>query len=185
MKRLDITGNTFGKLTAIKLSKIVKHNTFWLCKCDCGKEKEIRLKSLRNGETQSCGCNQKMIASSIGKNNQLPRNDSGLNKLIRTYKHSAKQRNYIFNLNREDFKKLTSMDCYYCGIEPKQESVNYHKLGIYYYNGLDRIDPNLGYSIENCLPCCQRCNIGKWKNNKKEFEEWIKTVYFNLGLDYV
>lgn len=60
-KSLDLAGQRFGRLIAIKRveSKIYPNKkiiTNWLCKCDCGKEIITRTDSLRNGRTQSCGC---------------------------------------------------------------------------------------------------------------------------------
>ena len=56
-KALDLTGVRFGKLTALKYvgvrNKVI---SVWLCKCDCGREKEVRLCHLRSGMTVSCGC---------------------------------------------------------------------------------------------------------------------------------
>lgn len=52
---LDITGNRFGSLVAL-CAITIGHPTMWLCRCDCGNEKEIYLGSLRNGTTRSCGC---------------------------------------------------------------------------------------------------------------------------------
>lgn len=54
-KLKDITGQKFGKLTVIKFSHINK-SSYWLCKCDCGKEKVIWINSLKQGSTRSCGC---------------------------------------------------------------------------------------------------------------------------------
>ena len=61
----SFVGQKFGKLTVVKL-----HHTkqlfykgkkngiryYYLCKCDCGKEKLASLECLRSGHTQSCGC---------------------------------------------------------------------------------------------------------------------------------
>lgn len=53
----DITGQKFGKLTAIKpIGMTNNRNTIWLCQCDCGNFKEVRGDQLRDGSTQSCGC---------------------------------------------------------------------------------------------------------------------------------
>lgn len=53
----DLSGLRFGKLTVVKLSKnSTSRRTIWLCKCDCGKEKEVRSDSLKDGKTKSCGC---------------------------------------------------------------------------------------------------------------------------------
>jgi len=52
---LDITGKRFGRLIAVKpVTGVGK--TVWLCKCDCGNEKEILVSYLTSGDTKSCGC---------------------------------------------------------------------------------------------------------------------------------
>ena len=57
----DLTGQRFGMLTVIKqaedyVSPNGKHMRRWLCKCDCGNEKPINEKNLKEGITKSCGC---------------------------------------------------------------------------------------------------------------------------------
>lgn len=57
VKRLDLTGQRFGRLVAIRRhEKSSKSHSFWLCKCDCGKESVVFLGALRGGTTKSCGC---------------------------------------------------------------------------------------------------------------------------------
>lgn len=58
VKRSDITEKRFGKLTAIKWLRIASPSpaSVWLCRCDCGKEAEVRLNNLSSGHTRSCGC---------------------------------------------------------------------------------------------------------------------------------
>ena len=56
-KRIDLTGQTFGRLTVIKLShKGKNHRLFWLCTCACGTIKSVLAKHLLSGATVSCGC---------------------------------------------------------------------------------------------------------------------------------
>lgn len=55
----DIGGQRFGKLTAIHPTGKKRHGQHvWLCKCDCGIEKELPVGVLhhRKGGTKSCGC---------------------------------------------------------------------------------------------------------------------------------
>lgn len=53
----DITGQKFGKLTAVKFeNRTVRGQHQWLCKCDCGNIKIVRKHSLTSGTTISCGC---------------------------------------------------------------------------------------------------------------------------------
>jgi len=52
----DISNEKFGKLTAIKLDRMdKKYGAFWLCVCECNREKVVRATYLRNSHTTSCG----------------------------------------------------------------------------------------------------------------------------------
>ena len=53
----DLTGQRFGKITALKpLDKRRNKKVVWLCRCDCGKECEIVGSSLTSKNANSCGC---------------------------------------------------------------------------------------------------------------------------------
>lgn len=63
MSRLsDISGERFGRLVAVNrvstaTRKGGKHiDTIWLCRCDCGADKQVGLTNLTSGRTKSCGC---------------------------------------------------------------------------------------------------------------------------------
>jgi hypothetical protein len=51
-----IIGQKRGRWTVIQEGSKPKH---WLCRCDCGTEKEVRGWSLKYGSSESCGCLQK------------------------------------------------------------------------------------------------------------------------------
>lgn len=58
--RLDLSGQRFGKLVALKQTDFTTRfgNLVhaWKCLCECGKSATVRVQSLRNGATRSCGC---------------------------------------------------------------------------------------------------------------------------------
>lgn len=59
----NLLGRRFGKLLVIeklesKRGKTGKAYAMWLCQCDCGGTKEVSASCLKNGHTQSCGCNR-------------------------------------------------------------------------------------------------------------------------------
>jgi len=57
MRKLDLTGQRFGRLLVLsEEEKTERGQANWLCQCDCGNKKIIRLSSLRSGESLSCGC---------------------------------------------------------------------------------------------------------------------------------
>ena len=60
----DITGQTFGKLTAL-YRVCSEGKSKWHCRCECGNECDVFLGNLTRLHTTSCGCQNK----SIGENN--------------------------------------------------------------------------------------------------------------------
>src|SRR3972149_2479952 len=55
---IDLTGLIFGRLTVISRAKNQGKRTYWLCRCECGKYKEIWGSNLQGKITKSCGCDQ-------------------------------------------------------------------------------------------------------------------------------
>ena len=53
--RLDLTGQKFGRLTALYPEHRGRYYG-WVCACDCGTKKWVHASALRTGHTQSCGC---------------------------------------------------------------------------------------------------------------------------------
>ena len=49
-------GKRFGKLTIIEPAHVDKKSKYYICKCDCGNYKTIRLDNLKYRKTTSCGC---------------------------------------------------------------------------------------------------------------------------------
>lgn len=57
MKKIDLTGQRFGRLVVIREAGRAKdRQIMWLCRCDCGGEVIVRSVYLRRGDTRSCGC---------------------------------------------------------------------------------------------------------------------------------
>ena len=61
----DITGQRFGRLTAIRY--IGNGDGFWECRCDCGVVFQTRGCDLRLGRTTSCGCRRAEVAAAQGR----------------------------------------------------------------------------------------------------------------------
>lgn len=103
--------------------------------------------------------------------------------LYHKYKTNAKFRKMAFKLTKEQFRKLTSSKCFYCGILPNYlfNPLSYKGKPIskksYIYNGVDRINPKKGYIISNCVSCCSICNKMKSTLDLNVFQEKIKEIY--------
>ena len=54
--KLELTGQRFGKLVAIRPCGHAGTQVLWLCECDCGNTSTPRGTLLVTGKTKSCGC---------------------------------------------------------------------------------------------------------------------------------
>ncbi len=169
----DLTGKRFGKLVVLKkTNKRYDKRVVWKCICDCGNEKFANTSVLKNGSVKSCGC---LFKYKKGK--------AAFNALYRDYKKQAKNRGFEFNIPEEDFRRLTSENCFYCDAEPTQEFKRVGANGSYFYNGVDRLDNEKGYVKGNCVACCKVCNYAKRSMSYSQFKGWIRKVYSELCID--
>jgi hypothetical protein len=64
MKPVDISGQRFGRLIAVRPAEKTPQGVVWLFDCDCGNQHARLAKSVRhNGDKASCGCLQRKIHS--------------------------------------------------------------------------------------------------------------------------
>lgn len=71
-------GETFGRLTVLRETGAVcsPNGTRFrrvVCRCECGKQKTVRVNNLRSGHTHSCGCLVREIAKRGANNRNLQR----------------------------------------------------------------------------------------------------------------
>lgn len=65
-KLIDITGQQFGRLTAVRRDV----GSRWLCRCACGRETSVLSGNLRRGLQVSCGCQKKDRFADLGRAQQ-------------------------------------------------------------------------------------------------------------------
>lgn len=58
-KFIDLTGQVFGRWTVLEKAENRGYVSYWKCRCECGKEAEVRGTQLTRGISKSCGCLQK------------------------------------------------------------------------------------------------------------------------------
>ena len=185
----DIAGQTFGSLKVIELTgnSGKDGSTEWRCLCVCGKERCLSSTLLRRGKVKSCGCKSRYYNSinSI----RLPEKVAHQRALLASNKRGANQRGLEFSLSQEEFDILTSKNCHYCGSVPKTISRIAATIRKYdnIYNGIDRMDNIQGYTKQNCITCCKRCNVAKRDTSYGEFVGWIEelTNHFSQHKDEI
>lgn len=106
---------------------------------------------------------------------RLGANQSAINKAWTTHIRSARSRNMFQGLTKEEWFELTTSACFYCGVDhsvdTKTKSGNSFKR-----NGIDRVHNEVGYTVDNCVPCCRCCNIAKSTQTQEDFIEMCRRV---------
>lgn len=65
-KLIDLTGQTFGRLTVMNRAENNKWGvSYWFCLCECGNKIKIRGTALTSNLTKSCGCLKRERASEV------------------------------------------------------------------------------------------------------------------------
>lgn len=170
MKANDRIGQIFGKLTIISIAGVNSSGkTIFNCLCSCGQSSDVSGDNLfrKNKSTKSCGC-------LIGHNTFAFNYNPWAAEYRRWIKVNTITRNIINKLTEEQWTELSKGNCYFCGNEPNQPCHNGQKV---LKNGIDRLNSDIGYTPENCVPCCSQCNYAKHTTPVDEFLAWVRRVY--------
>ena len=184
----DITGQTFGHLTALKLleprtyydkkrNKTI-YRSMWLFKCICGKEiKRARVQIERHVKNPSCGC------QSI-KGNEHPY-WKGIGEFSKTHftaiRNSSIRRDIEFNLTMNYLWNLflkQNRKCALSGMEIRfgTYAVVRDKMNRMPTASLDRIDSTKGYIEGNIQWVHKTINLMKMDLSEPDFIKWCRTV---------
>lgn len=196
---IDLTNKKFHKLTVLSFHHKDKNKRiFWLCRCDCGKEKIVRSDSLKDNSVKSCGCYHDECHKTHGiwsKNKRLYKIFNCMHKRC----YDIKNPNYKYYGGRgitvcEEWKKDNIEKFYNWAIN------NGYKDNL----TIDRIDINRNYCPENCRWITLKEQANNKRNNhllcykeiKHTIAEWSEilnirkeTIYYNIkrnrNLDYL
>ena len=71
-----------------------------------------------------------------------------------------------FELTKDHFQDLHKGSCYLCGINNSKDPEN----------GIDRVESQKGYTVENCKTCCGHCNLMKSSYDLNIFIQKCKQI---------
>jgi hypothetical protein len=168
-KYRDLTGMKFGKWTVIKKGiRIYRRNIYWLCKCDCGTEKEVQASSLMSGTNKQCMvCSKK--PKYIG---------SMYRKYYRLLETRARKNNFEFTVTPEYLGELFEQQKRKCALSGL--SLDFHSNPKNYSGtaSLDRIDNTRGYIEGNVQWVHRSINFMKGSLFQKDFIALCKKVAY-------
>lgn len=110
IKRLHLTGETFGRLTVLgRAGKSKDKHSLWRCRCSCGNEVIVWGSALTCGKTVSCGCVQKEVVTERMTGDTNPNWKGGVAPLNLSIRGCAKYKDWIKQVFERD--KFTCNIC--------------------------------------------------------------------------
>lgn len=154
MKKIDLTGRRFGRLTVLtEDGKNKWGNYIWKCKCDCGNIVSVVSGSLIKGYTTSCGC----YRYEIQKSTNLKHGDKANHKRARLYNIWASMKERCLCETCNAFPYYGGRGITVCDEWKEYEAFRNWALSNGYDENaphgnctLDRINNDLGYFPSNC-----------------------------------
>lgn len=158
----DLTGQVIGDYKIVKLDNIINgKGRIWECIClNCDMIVKRSTGILNQRKPHKCQHTDKQQA---------------INIIWSRYKIKADKRNIPFLLTKDVFGTLIFDKCYYCGNFPTTP-INYKNKILTTYNGIDRINSDDSYKIDNCVTCCWICNRAKGSLSKEQFMAWMRSA---------
>lgn len=157
MRRIDLTGQRFGRLTVQNYSHSIRGLAIWNCECDCGSSTTTRGSELRKGTTLSCGCLRKEITSE-----RFTRHGRCQTRMYSIWSDMKKR---CDNPNHKHYDKYGGRGIAYC--ERWKDFTNFYEdMHATYQDHLtiDRIDFNGNYEKGNCRWTTMDV---QWNNTRK------------------
>lgn len=104
-----------------------------------------------------------------------------MREVFSRYRTSAQMKGKPFEMTIDQFESMSQGRCHYCDAPPSNVSRALRSSQIpFVYNGIDRLNNDLGYVAGNVVTCCGRCNKAKNDMSEEAFRQWIATVYAHL-----
>lgn len=180
-KIIDLTGQRFGRLVAMKYIGRENGRTLWQCKCDCGNESITGYSNLLSGNTRSCGCMEEENRLSNMKKAIVERTKCVSNPLEfgvigehPLHKIWSSMITRCYNPNRKSYKDYGGRGIKVCdrwkgdnGFENFIKDMGERPSP---QHTLDRIDYNGDYTPENC----------RWATQKEQVNNQTKNVYLYI-----
>lgn len=181
----NLIGKTFNKIKVLSFSHVEKHRRFYNIKClRCNNLSYMRSDRF-TGTQKLSTCKKCRQDNAILTSKKRASTNTVYTSLYAHCKKGALTRDLIFLISLDDFKKLIVENCFYCGSEPcvSNTSKRYNKTkNEIKHNGIDRVDNNIGYILDNCVACCKTCNFMKKDHSTFDFLNHIKKIYvYNEG----
>lgn len=190
-------GDIIGCYKLIRTIQVDQPRKYWWeVECiHCGKVQRINISNAMRRKSQKCNyCDNPDYVPPAYHTGSRPITKTLDERSFINYRHKMVsnsqddlKKNKPWELTLEQYSQLIHGDCYYCGEPPtadNQWNKGNKRAGenvTFLANGIDRIDPDKGYTIDNCVPCCKQCNRMKWDYTPEQFYSQLRKILNHIN----
>jgi len=173
-------GKVINGITILEKTNITDGRQNVKCRCNkCLKIFETRFHNVYRGQYSSCGCEQ--FGFNVKSSKWMGYGEISLSH-FNSLKNGAKKKNLVFDITIEEIWNLFLAQGRKCALSGEKLYFSESRTGIKTAS-LDRIDPKLGYTLDNIQWVEQDLNYMKQSMDNKIFLEWVRKIYKYINND--
>lgn len=175
MTPIDITGQEFGRLTAIEIAPASHQRgkgTVWKFTCSCGNDTYAPVATVNAGRKKSCGC--------LPNEEKIPRPASLIpHRFWDKFLRNAAKRNVWVNVTAQDLEDYWVQQKGICALTGLRLTLPLTAADVRssnYTASVDRIDSKLPYVAGNIQWVHKQVNMMKQDLSTEDFIDWCQKI---------
>mgnify|MGYP001202508258 CR=1 FL=1 len=176
--RSHLVGQKFNRLTVVDFDKIVNHEAYWQCLCDCGNSTIVKSENLLGGDVKSCGClaresSRTCLLTFITKRG--PKNHNYNHSLADEHRDPRLLQTWRYRNWRTGVYERDNFHCQKCHKRGERRFGHLHAHHVESWNN----HAELRYEVSNGITLCAVCHAlfhkkyGKGNNTSSQLSEFL------------
>lgn len=182
--KINLIGQKFGRLVVLEdVGRTKQQKVIWRCRCECGNIVDVITASLRNGNTQSCGCynKERLSETHLGVNHHNWK--GGITPLNHASRTCTEYKEWHFSVLQRD--RFTCQRCNQLRGKLVAHHIKHFSTLLKEHN-ITTLEEAIGcevlWDIDNGITLCKKCHKKEHASMKRLGLSQMKTTLNDFTL---